>query len=48
MQVGGIPSQIAIFTFGPKKYILFAPVSSQVKIFQFSHWNLIDHVLIDN
>ena len=41
---GGVPSQIAFFTFGPKKYIFLAPVSSQEKFFQFSHWNLIDHV----
>ena len=41
---GVVPSQIAFFTFMPKKYMFFATVSPQVKIFQFSHWNLIDHV----
>ena len=44
MQVGSVPSQIAFFTLVPKKYTFFTPVSSKVKIFQFSHSNLIEHV----
>ena len=48
MQVGDVPSEITCFTFGPKKVHVFAPVSPQLKIVQFSHWNLIDHDEFDN
>ena len=42
--VQGVPLKIAFFTFGPKKVCFFAPVSPRVKIFQFLHWNLINHI----
>ena len=32
VQLGGVPSQIAFFTFEPKMYTFFAPVSPQLKI----------------
>ena len=48
MQVGDCPITNSIFYFRPKKYMFFVPVSPQVKSFQFSHWNVIDHVSIDN
>ena len=40
----GVPSQIAFFTFRPKTYISFAPVSLWVKVLLFLQWSLIDHI----
>ena len=45
---GGVLSQIGLLLLGPKMYTFFAPVSPRLKIFLFSHWNLIDHIQIDN